>query len=41
MGAHERNINIFFVNQKIEGDNIVEYDKESLSFLSYMVQVWH
>jgi len=40
--VHERNINIFFVKQEITPDGIViEEDKESISFLSYMVQVWN
>ena len=42
VGVHERNINIFFVKQTINDDGtITEEDKESISFLSYMVQVWN
>ena len=43
VGLHERNINIFFVRQRVDLTNgtIIEDNKESISFLSYMVQVWN
>ena len=43
VGIHERNINIFFVKQILNNEDgtITEEEKESISFLSYMVQVWN
>ena len=43
VGIHERNINIFFVKQILNNEDgtILEEEKESISFLSYMVQVWN
>ena len=41
VGTHERNINIFFVKQTVDDKGMVIEEKESLSFLSYMVLVWN
>lgn len=45
VGLHERNINIFLVKQNIVIKNgvemIEETDKENISFLSYMEEVYN